>query len=556
MIPPGRPRLLVWWGVGLLLVQAPPVWPAVSLDGDRLSDDHPAQAPLQAQAELPVTVPSTLSLEIGEVRSLSVDGVIRIALGNPDVVDVTVVSETELLLKAGSAGTTNLILWDRAGQHTTSLEVVDRTREALEDRLRQLVQQLGLTGVQVTRESDKIFLSGQVDTQEELDQLEQMLSAYKAQVTNLVSPPPPSPPLPPALPPSVKLTVQLVEMSRDDKDKLGVDWMDSLTFTETPFGAAGPGGTGLTERLSEAFRVGALTRTGASAVLNLLVSKGKARILAEPKLVASSGKEATTTLGVEIPVITVTSISSGTVSQNIEFKQTGVELKFRPTVLEDGHSIQLSLNAKVSSIDTTNAITVSGVVVPGFKIRQTETEIVTDSGRSVFITGLLQDEEKKNLTQLPGIGSIPVLGTLFRSTQFIAGQTELIIMVTPEITTEPEASAERAIALDQALAGVEVAAAEDTPTLRYALQVQERIASALRYPAPEAAPRGESRVTLRLHLLRDGTLDRALVAEPSGTDVFDREALRVAQAQTPYPPFPSDLAQHDLWLDVPVLFRP
>ena len=109
----------------------------------------------------------------------------------------------------------------------------------------------------------------------------------------------------------------------------------------------------------------------------------------------------------------------------------------------------------------------------------------------------------------------------------------------------------------EALSGAEAAASVEDPTLRYALKVQERIAGALRYPAPDgAAVRGDALVLLRLHLLRDGTLDRAVITEPSGTDAFDREALRVAQSETPYPPFPSNLVQPDLWLDVPVLFRP
>src|SRR6185436_14119773 len=120
-------------------------------------------------------------------------------------------------------------------------------------------------------------------------------------------------------------------------------------------------------------------------------------------------------IGVEVPIITVTSISSGTVSQNIEFKKTGVELTFQPNVLAGGDSIQLAVNAKVSSIDLVNAITVSGITVPGFRIRQTETEVITGSGQSVFIAGLIQEEEKKNISQLPGIGAVPVLGALFRS---------------------------------------------------------------------------------------------------------------------------------------------
>ena len=504
----------------------------------------------------PAPAADVISLEPGEIRTLTTETIQRVAVGDPEVVDVTLVSLKELLLKGVAVGTTNLIIWDQRGQRVWNVEVVDHKPEALEEELRRLLGELDLPTVSVKRERGRLFFIGEVPRQEDLDQLEQMLSAYRDQITNLVTALPSTPP--PAEPPkSVKLTVQVIEMTGEAKDKLGVDWMDSLTFTETAFGAVGTTAS-LPSRLREAFRVGALSRTGFSAVLNVLVSNGKARILAEPKLVAASGKDATTIIGVEIPIITTTSVSSGTVSQNIEFKQTGVELKFKPTVLEDEHSIQLALNAKVSSIDTTNAITVSGITVPGFRIRETKTEIVTESGEPVFISGLLQDEEKKNLSQLPGVGSIPVLGTLFRSTQFTNNQTELVVVVTPELMAQPEEpDALREQAVEQSLASAELAAtAVADPTLRYALEIQGRIAGAIRYPMRGDEPRQDGRVTLRLHLFRDGTLGQAVVAESAGVAAFDTEALTVAQAQAPYPPFPSDLVQQDLWLEIPVLFRP
>ena len=174
----------------------------------------------------------------------------------------------------------------------------------------------------------------------------------------------------------------------------------------------------------------------------------------------------------------------------------------------------------------------------------------------VFIAGLIQDEEKKNLSQIPAVGSIPVLGNLFRSTQFVRGQTELIIIVTPELTAESPLTPDRAFALDQALVSAETAANVNNPVLRYALQVQDRLAKAIRYPSRDKDQSGSGRVKLRLHLLRDGTLGQAIISESSGVQVFDLEALKVAESQSPYPPFPAELTQSDLWLELPVLFRP
>jgi TonB family protein len=249
-------------------------------------------------------------------------------------------------------------------------------------------------------------------------------------------------------------------------------------------------------------------------------------------------------------------VSSGTVTQNIEFKQTGVELKFTPTLLEDQQSIRLVLDSKVSSVDTTHAITVDNIEVPGFKVRHAQTQIVTTSGETVFITGLLQDEDRKNFSQVPGVGNIPVLGHLFRSSNFIRGLTELVIMVTPELQAGAGMPAESHFALEQALSSSDLPASGNDPVLRYALQIQDRIAKAIRYPAREREAGLSGRVKLRVRLLRDGTLAEAMISEPSGTELFDSEALQAVQRQAPYPPFPPELAQSDLSLEIPVLFTP
>lgn len=516
----------------------------------------PATVPAPTRTALgPAELPAHTTLERGELRNVPVRSVSRVAIGNPEIVDVTIVSLNEILLQAKAYGNTNLILWDDAGQTTMQVEVIDPTTEAIAQQLRSVIKELGLTGVQVRREEDKIFLTGEVGRQEDLDRLEQMIAAYDKRVTNLVTLSPiKTPPTTP--PPTIQLTVQLVEMNRDDTDNLGVNWADDTTITETPFSAVGPEGIALSHRINPAFKFGALSRSRLSAKLNMLVTQGKARILAEPKLVAASGSEATATLGSEIPVVTASTVSLGAVTLNIEFKQTGVELKFTPTVLEDQHSIQLVLDSKVSSIDKTNAITVSGILVPGFKVRHATTQIVTDAGQPVLITGLLQDEEKKNLSQLPGVGDIPVLGNLFRSTEFVRGLTELVIIVTPELRQDAAMGAERNYAVEESLASSELPGAVNDPVLRYALQIQERIAKSIRYPSREQTLGAGGRVKVKLHLFRDGTMDNAMVTEPSGTEVFDNEALSAVEAQAPYPPFPSDLVQPDLWLEIPVLFRP
>lgn len=524
--------------------------------GADMPDEAPTASGEQLAPQQPRRTSQVLFLEPNELRSLSVDEVSRIAVADPDVVDVTLVSGNELLLQAKKPGSTSIILWDRNGQTTLAVEVIQRISEQVESQLADILSELNLPGVELKRQGGRLLLVGEVPRTEDLSRIEQVLSEFKDQVTNLVNVVEPLPPAP-TLEQTVKLTVQLLEMNRSATDTLGVDWLDSLGYTETKFSLIGPGGVDLKSRLAQSFRLGSLDRSALSATLRMAVTSGKARILAEPKLVAASGKRATVFIGVEVPIITAsTAVSGAGVQQSVEFKNTGVELEFQPTVQDDGHSIRLMINAKISSIDTSSAITVGTSSVPGFKTRQTQTELITNSGEAVLIAGLLQDEDQKTLSQVPGIGSIPVLGNLFRSTEFVRRKTELVVVVTPELAIEKEMATDRLYALEQALASSEVAASVDDPILRYALQIQERIARSLRYPPRESELGMSGLVRLRLHLFRDGTLGRVVVGESSGLDAFDQEAVKAAESQSPYPGFPRDFKQQDLWVEVPVLFRP
>ena len=511
--------------------------------------------PEQPTLEQVKVVPASISLAPGELWSVPVDEIKRVAVGDPEVVDVTVVSPNEVLLQGKAAGTTNLLLWDRQGQHVSNIEVVDRTTEALEGQLRQLVAQLGLPGVQVKRENNKLFLIGDVPRQADADRLEQMLASFKG-VTNLAQVLVPT--AAPVAPLLVKLAVQVIDISRKDLERLGVNWGESLKFTE-------PEVSDLTGSKALFGRWGtSLTRGSLPMTLNALVQQNRARVLAEPKLVTASGKEASSFIGVEVPVISTTSFGTSTssVSASIEFRKTGVLLKMTPNVnpKDPDRKITTAMEAEVSDIDRSVGLSVpvgsQTIVVPGFKVRKANTEVTTISGETIMIAGLLQAEDSRNLSQVPALGSMPVLGRLFRSPEAETTQRELVIAVTPELVGESEVTTEKAMALEQALSVAEVTASVENPVLRYALQVQERIAKSLRYPQREKELSINGQIKLRVHLLRDGTLKQATISESSGFESFDQAALKAAESQSPFPPFPSDVAQQELWLELPVLFRP
>lgn len=500
--------------------------------------------------------PATLLLIPGQIQTLTVSEVVRVAVGDPEVADVTIVSPTEVLVQAKKAGSTNLIFWDAQGQRVTTVNVVDPRPETVARELTQLLEQMHYPSLTVKRQGNNVFLMGQADDPAQLATLEQTIAPFEGLVVNLVT-------IPPAAAvsvesaPLVKLSVQVVEMSRTDLEKLGVKWSESVSLTESTLPAASVA--------DSIMRIGqTVQRSSLLATLNALVEQNRARLLSEPKLVTASGKEASSFIGVEVPVIQATSVGtdSSSVSASIEFRETGVLLRMTPTVLEgeDPRRITTVLQAEVSSIDKTVGLSVpvgsQTILVPGFKVRKTNTEVTTLSGETIIIAGLLEAEDTNDLSQVPALGNIPVLGRLFRSPTVKSTQRELVIAVTPELMGDEGDAVDRQLALEQALAVAEVTASVDDPRLRYALQVQDRIAKALRYPQREKELNIEGTVKLKLHLFADGTLGRAMVSSSSGIEALDMEALKAAESQAPYPGFPSQLTERELWLEIPVIFRP
>ena len=524
---------------------------------------HP-QAPTPARP----AEPTAIALEHGELRRVSVESVARIAIGDPDVVDLTVVSPTEVLLQAKAIGKTNIIVWDHRGQTTWDVSVIDRAQENLEPSVTELVKGLNLPRVSVQREHGRVFVLGEVANDAEAQQVERALEAFPG-VVNVVriAPPPPPPSAPP--PPLVKLAVQVIDVSRSDLEQLGITWGSSMSLTQPE------ATTNITpEKILNGFGTG-VTRSSFAVNLNALVQQNRARILAEPKLVTASGKQASSFVGVEIPIIKATSVGSdtGSVSASIEFRETGVVLTMTPVVdpQDPERKITLTVEAEVSDKDDSVALSIpvgtKTIAVPGFKVRKANTEVRTASGESIVIAGLLKSEESTATSQVPALGSIPVLGRLFKTPKIESSQRELVIVVTPELLgapASPAASGEKQTAVEQALAVAEVSASEtaatrtDDPVLRYALSVQERIAKAIHYPPRERDAGISGQVKLKLHLFNDGTLGRALISESSGIEPFDLEALKAAEIQAPYPPFPSELSKQkqELWLELPVVFRP
>jgi pilus assembly protein CpaC len=169
--------------------------------------------------------------------------------------------------------------------------------------------------------------------------------------------------------------------------------------------------------------------------------------LAEPNLVALSGDTASFQAGGQIPVPIAVTSGIGIATPTIEFKDFGVLLRFRPTVLSDG-VINLSINPEVSELDFTNAVSISGTTIPAITRRTATTTVELRDGQSFAIAGLLQADSTRNISQLPWLGSLPVLGILFRSSAYQKAETDLVIIVTPHFVAPAAPGAHLATPLD------------------------------------------------------------------------------------------------------------
>jgi len=179
--------------------------------------------------------------------------------------------------------------------------------------------------------------------------------------------------------------------------------------------------------LAGGFTIGAVQF---QVMLEAMESNGLARTLSEPSLTALSGQEAHFLAGGEVPVPVVG--DSGTVT--VDYRAIGVELTFTPRVV-DGDVINLAMDASVSSLDSANSTSLNGVTLPGFRRRQASTTVELRDGQSFAIAGLLQDDFQGAIAQVPWLGSIPVLGALFRSADYQRDQSELMIFVTAHLVT-------------------------------------------------------------------------------------------------------------------------
>jgi pilus assembly protein CpaC len=337
-------------------------------------------------------------------------------VANPEVADIEVKSPRLLYLTGVGVGETTLFAVDDADNVLMSSKIrVTHNLGALQDGIRRVAPGQKVTATTVDQ---SLVITGSVGTADEATNILQVASQFVDDPTRVVNR------MTVAAPIQVNLQVRIAEVARNVDRQLGIRWSASSNFGNG--GRVGViGGGGVTGDGAYSIGVG-LTRGSFSidVLLQALAEEGLVTIMAEPNLTARSGEPARFLAGGEYPYA-VTNDDENT----IEFKDFGIGLSFTPTVM-DSNRISLKVATEVSELDFARDPT-----MPSLNTRRAETTVDLASGQSFAIAGLMQNSASQAASKMPGMGTLPVLGALFRSTSFRRGQTELVIIVTPIIVS-------------------------------------------------------------------------------------------------------------------------
>jgi pilus assembly protein CpaC len=342
-------------------------------------------------------------------------------IANPDIADVQVKSPSLIYLSAKSPGETVIYAVDASDSVLLNSPVrVEHDISRLRSSLRELAP-----GERISADSvgGNLVLSGVVSDAGKADRVRALAAsivgdAKGQQVINRMSV---------ATPNQVELRVRIAEVGLNVLTDLGVNWHklgSTLKFDTHNL-------TSLAGELPNTITIGSVMGEAVSATIDALATEGLIKVLAEPNLTAMNGQTASFLVGGEFPYPVPQSSGVGAASTiTIEFKQFGVQLAFTPTII-DAHHLNLRVRPEVSQLDFAIGLEEEGIRVPGLDVRRAESSVELGSGQSFALAGLLQHMSDQELSKVPLLGDIPIIGAAFRSNRFQRKETELVIIVTP-----------------------------------------------------------------------------------------------------------------------------
>lgn len=428
-----------------------------SAQAGRVAQSAKPKAPKQAKPAKPAPPPETpilapvpatmqdtsndLSVSVG--KSIVLDlarPVVRIVVGTGGYADSTAISPTQVLVNGVKAGETTLILWDMGGGRQFFNVTVRPSTYEMSDKLEGVRRELRIAlpgqNIMVNEEGGTLFLRGTADDLISSDRAV-TIASIAGKVVNLLNV------KVPAQQPQILLKVRFASMDRSKGKQMGVNLFSTgfgNTIGSTSTGqysqpnvlTSGTGG-GIATVANDLNLFAFYPGINLGATIQALASKGMIQILAEPNVLTENGKQASFLAGGQFPYPVIQSAGTGgAVPITIQFREYGIRLSFLPTITPRG-TIRLQVAPEVSALDYANAVTVAGYVEPALTVRSVNTEVELQDGQSFAIGGLLDNRDTETWEKIPFLGDIPILGKLFQSMSTTKSNTELIVIVTPEI---------------------------------------------------------------------------------------------------------------------------
>jgi pilus assembly protein CpaC len=372
-----------------------------------------------SQAERVISVSKGSSVLLVNPVALS-----RFSVGDPNIAEATVLSPTEVLINGKGLGTTTLLIWDNSGQVRVNSVEVTADAPGLQRFLKQLMPD---EDIQVSASGNTVTVSGNVKDPNSVSRAVDIAKASGATIIdNLVAPQ--------AV--QVLLRVRFAEINRTALK----DWATRFS-TLNPHKLDTDGDwSGSTNPTVGDNSIEFLLNSGDAniqAFIAAATQRGDLRTLAEPNLMTLPNKEASFLAGGEFPFPSVQGGSSNAVT--ITFKEFGIRLKFTPSIARNG-AIRLKVMPEVSSLDFANGLVIDGFSIPSLRTRRAETEVELREGQYLAIAGLMDNETTRNLTKIPILGDIPILGEFFKTRNNRDRRTELMVVVTPELVQAVDAA--------------------------------------------------------------------------------------------------------------------
>ncbi len=365
-------------------------------------------------------------------------------IADPAIADVQVPAPDSVIVFGRKPGQTTLIAMGEDNKPVAKIQVI--VSYEFSDLRRLIQQEVPNADIKLSATQNGMILSGVVPNDDTAQKVRAAAQRYASDKDNVINQ------LQVAGPSQVNLRVRVAEVSRSVTKQLGFNWETLSTIGSFSFGLStgrvflnpgtvaglttitrAAGLSGVTSGVSPGGLFGSFNPKNVNTLIDALAEEGVVTVLAQPNLTAESGQVASFLAGGEFPVPSPQAGNTGgTPTVTVDFKPFGVRLDFVPTVLSSDR-ISIKVRPEVSELTTNGAIEVSGITIPALNVRRAETTIRLGSGESFAIAGLIRNSNATDINKYPGLGDLPVIGPLFRSSRFQHNETELVIIVTPYV---------------------------------------------------------------------------------------------------------------------------